>query len=336
MKKLRIAVVGLGYWGPNVLRNILNIPEAEVTYACDLSSENLQKTNALYPGIAITKKIGSVLKSKDVDAVAIATPLHTHYTLTKQALLAGKHVLVEKPFTENTSDAIELKNLAKKKGLTLMVGHTFVYAEAVKKLDAIIKGNQLGKMFYYDSTRINLGRLQPDSDVISDLAVHDFSILNFIIQEKPVAVKAVGAAYVGKKHIENAHIFLYYPDNFSAHIHVGWLSPVKIRKIIIAGDKQMVLYDDIEPSEKLRVYDKNVSLPKNNITPFKPAYRSGDVIIPHIKQQEALFAEVSHFVYCVMHRKNPLTDANAAIHVMKMLEASEEALRTQKEVNINW
>lgn len=334
MKRIKIAVIGLGYWGPNLIRNFLKIPDVDIEICCDISEKNIEKFNLSFPFLKTTKNIEDVLKNPLIEFIAIATPLSTHFLLAKQALLANKHVMVEKPMTSSSNQAKEIIALAKQKNRLLMVGHTFVYTEAVKTIKEIIAKKKLGKLYYYDSTRINLGLFKSDMNVIWDLAPHDLSILQFIFPGKPLSVRAFGSSFIHKRHAEVANIFIQYEKNITAHIHLSWLSPVKIRNILIAGSKRMIVYNDIEPSEKIRIYDKGIKISPSKITPFSPAYRSGNVTIPHLEQNEALYNELQHFVNCIKEKKQPITNGYSGLEVIKLLEYIELALQTKKEVFI--
>jgi predicted dehydrogenase len=335
MKKITVAVIGLGYWGPNIIRNLLNVPHVSNVYVFDLQQVRISNIKKTFPNVIVSKDYSKILSLEEIDAVIIATPIETHFELAKKALIAKKHVLVEKPMTKSSKEAKKLISLSQKQNRTLMAGHTFVYSETIKKIKDVISKKELGKIYYYDSTRINLGLIQKESNVIWDLAPHDFSILNYIYSAKPLTVRAFGKSFIGNKNEEIAHIFVTYEGGITAHIHVSWLSPVKVRTILIGGSKKMIMFNDLEPSEKIRIYNKGVVIPASKITPFSPAYRSGDVIIPHIEQKEALFNELSHFVACIISNKTPITDGKAGLEVVKLLEASDLALKTNSVVSIN-
>jgi predicted dehydrogenase len=328
---LRLGVIGYGYWGPNIVRNFVMLPKSRVTMLVDLRQENLDKVHAMYPTIDVTTDCDRMLLSPDVDAVAIATPLSTHYPLAKAALEAGKHVFVEKPMTTTSAQARELIALAQRKKLTLMVDHTFVYTGAVRKMRELITGGDLGDLFYFDSARINLGLLQQDTNVLWDLAPHDLSILSYLIDEPPQAVQAVGYRHVGERQEEIASMSLRYASGFHAHVRVSWLSPVKMRLTLIGGSKKMIVYDDVEPSDKVRVYDKGVALerPKVEVTALTPMYRAGDVVIPALDRTEALSIEARHFVDCIEKGERPLTDGAAGLRVVALLEAAQQSLDQQ-------
>ncbi|PIR79718.1 MAG: oxidoreductase [Candidatus Levybacteria bacterium CG10_big_fil_rev_8_21_14_0_10_35_13] len=330
--KINVAVVGLGYWGPNLLRNFLDIKDYKVVYGCDLDKKNLEKYSSIYPSIKFINNFDEIIKDKNVDLVAIATPLSTHFRLAEKALKAGKHVLLEKPMTQNSKEASRLVKLAKRNNKILMVGYTFVYSEPIKKIKEILNKKEIGQIYYYDSTRINLGLIQNDVNVIWDLACHDFSIINYLFNKVPVAIQAFGSKFVNSRNEEIAHVIIKYDKNFTAHINVSWLSPVKIRIILIGGSKKMITFDDISPNEKIRIYNKSVDLESSQITPFKPAYRSGDVIIPYLEQNESLKNELLHLAYCIKNNKKPITSGEEGLKILKMLEASDISLKINKPV----
>lgn len=334
MKTINVAVIGLGYWGPNLVRNFSKIPGVQVIYGCDLIEKNLQNTAVSFPFIKPTNDYRNVLQDPRIDLIAIATPVSTHYALAKDALLAGKHVLIEKPMTRTSEEGKDLIKIATKSSRMIFVDHTFVYSAAVQKIKEILSKNRLGDVYYYDSTRINLGLLQSDINVIWDLAPHDFSILRYLFDATPVTLRAFGSSHVQKKHIEMAHIMITYKNLITAHIHLSWLSPVKIRTVLIGGSKKMIVYNDIEPSEKIRVYDKGILVPPSTITPFAPAYRSGSVLIPHLEQEEALYTELMHVIDCLRFHKRPLTDGQNGLTVVKLLEASDRSIRENAEVAV--
>lgn len=333
--KINIAVVGLGYWGPNLLRNFSDIKDYKVLYGCDLVKENLEKFSSIYPSVKFTTDFEEIINDKNIDLVAIATPLSTHFMLAEKALKSKKHVLIEKPMTQNSKEAIGLAKLAKQNNKILMVGFTFVYSESIKKIKEILSNKELGQIYYYDSTRINLGLIQNDVNVIWDLACHDFSIINYLFNKVPISIHAFGSKFINKKNEEIAHIIIKFKGNFSAHINVSWLSPVKLRSIIIGGSKKMITFDDISPNEKIRIYNKSVDIKPSQITPFKPAYRSGDVVIPYLEQNESLRNELLHLAYCIKNKEQPITSGEEGIKILKLLEASDVSLKLKKTVKLN-
>jgi len=296
--------------------------------------ENLDKINSSYPNTKFIKDYNIIIKDKSIDLVAIATPISTHFLLAKKALKANKHVFLEKPMTSNSQEAEELINLSKKQKQILMVGYTFVYSEPIKKIKRIIDSKQLGKIYYYDSTRINLGLLQKDINVIWDLACHDLSIINYLFKGSPLYVQAFGSKFLNNKNEEIANLIVGYKNNITAHINVSWLSPVKIRSILIGGSKKTIVFDDIPPSEKIKIYDKNIKFNFSKVTPFTPAYRSGNIIIPYINQTESLLNELNHLVYCIKNNKTPITNGDFGLQILKVLETSDLSLKTKKTIQI--
>jgi predicted dehydrogenase len=320
---ITIAVIGFGYWGPNMVRNLVQLPHTTASWVCDLNSKVLASIPQMYPTIKTTKNVDDVLTDADTDAVVIVTPPSTHAKLATAALMAGKHVLVEKPMTQTTSESRALVALAKAKKKTLMVDHTFLYTAAVRKLKHIIDSGTLGKVIYVDSVRTNLGLFQKDSNVLSDLAVHDFSIMDYLFGQSPVSITATGMNHATIKQETVAYVSAHYPSVFF-HGHVSWLSPIKIRRMILVGTKKMAVYDDIEPSEKLRIYDKSVSVTHD----LRVGYRSGNVVIPKLGVQEALTGVVTEFVGCIRRGKTPLTDGNQGQLVVRCIEAATKSLRS--------
>lgn len=333
-KNIKIAIVGLGYWGPNLLRNFVSISGAKVMYGCDLIKENLNKLEKSFQAVKFTSNFEDILIDKSVDVIAIATPLRTHYDLAKKSLEAKKHVLIEKPMTSTSREADDLIKIAQKNKRIIMVSYPFVYSEPIKKIKKLINGGALGKIYYYDSTRINLGLLQTDMDVLWDLACHDLSILSSLFSKKPVSVQSFGSKFINNINDEIAHVIIKYENNMTAHINVSWLSPVKIRSILIGGSKQMIVYDDISPNEKVRIYEKSIKLNHSEITPFSPAYRSGDVVIPYLPQNESLKNELEHLLDCIRNNKQPITDGKMGLEIVKLLEACDKSLELKSEVKI--
>ena len=330
---VRMGVVGYGYWGPNLVRVFNSLDTSTVTMVADQDASRLQSLTKILPSVAVTHEADELLTSPNVDAVAIATPVSSHFDLAKRALQAGKHVLVEKPMTATSPQAEELIALAAANGLVLMVDHTFIYTGAVRKINQLIRSGELGDFFYFDSERINLGILQHDVNVLWDLATHDISMLLHLFDEKPISLQALGHAHVSKQE-EMAELNLQYASGFHAHIRVSWLSPVKMRLTMIGGSRRMIVYDDVEPSEKVRVYDKGVvlDLEDEEVTAMKPIYRAGDVFIPKLDRTEALSREASHFVDCVLTGKTPMTGGREGLAVVRILEAADRSLRAQGAV----
>ncbi|MEQ1849553.1 MAG: Gfo/Idh/MocA family oxidoreductase [Candidatus Peribacteraceae bacterium] len=336
MSKIGIAVVGLGYWGPNWLRNFVQLEECTVTHGCDLNEKCLRKFRGMYPAVTFTDSYQTVLSDKAVHAVVIATPTSTHFTLAKAALEAGKHVLLEKPMTSSTKEADQLVRLAKKKRLLLLVDHTFAYTQSVKKIQEYIEDKKLGDLLFFDSSRINLGLIQRDANVFYDLAVHDLTILNAVMPlSEIVEIYACGSAHYGKQ-IEEGHVHLRFRSGFHAHIHVSWLSPVKMRSTIIGGKKAMVIFDDMQPSEKIRFYDKGVDHDTTKPDPFFPKYRNGDVTIPAIQLTEALDTEARHFLACIRKEEKPLVSGEDGATMMKILTLVNESIKKGAPVKVKY
>ncbi len=333
-KAITIGVIGCGYWGPNLLRNFAENEAAELRWVCDVDAPRLAMMKRRYPFAETSSDYTRLLSDNDLDAVVIATPVATHYRFASEALRAGKHVLVEKPFTASVREAEELNELAERGGLTLMVDHTFVYTGAVRKIKEIVESGELGELLYFDSTRINLGLFQQDLNVVWDLAPHDLSIMDFIIDHQPEAVTATGSCHI-KQGIENiAYVMLRFADEFIAHFHFNWLSPVKIRRTLLAGSRKMVVYDDIEPTEKVRVYDKGVttspdtSLSVDKETAYRTlvSYRTGDVWVPKLDSTEALSHVCQEFLDAITERRPPLTDGRSGARVVRLLEAAQASI----------
>lgn len=325
---INAAVIGLGYWGPNLVRNFSASPESAVVMGCDLQANRCDKITGLYPSIRCTQKVDEIFERRDVDAVVIATPVQTHYSLVKNALTAGKHVLVTKPLTDNIAHAEELTELAEKNRLVLQVDHTFIYHPAVEKLKDIVMRGELGDLYYFDSVRINLGLFQTDASVIWDLAPHDISIMEHLIGRPVQWVQAVGACHAGQKFESMAYITVQFADNILGHCHVNWLAPMKIRSIMLGGSRRMVVYDDNLVTEKVKIYDKGVTL--NSIEGLYDAlvqYRHGDMHAPAIENSEALGREVRHFVHCIKQGVAPVTDGHAGLRVLRILAAAEKSIR---------
>ncbi|MBU0580435.1 MAG: Gfo/Idh/MocA family oxidoreductase [Candidatus Margulisbacteria bacterium] len=327
-----VAVVGVGYWGPNLVRNLYKISGCVVKYCCDLDEKKLKNISLEYPTIKITTSYDEILNDSEIDAVVIATPVFSHFSLTKKALLAKKHCLIEKPMTYKLEEAEELLKIAKEKNLIIMVDHTFIYTGAVQKIKEMVKSGDLGKIYYFDSQRLNLGIIQPDVNVLWDLAPHDISIMNYVFNTNPISVTAVGSSHIQNKLEEMVHITVKYPNNLIGHIHVSWLSPVKIRQILIGGFKKMILFDDLSPSEKIKVYDKGIDINLSSETTLNPIYRSGDIYIPKIDQTEALLKECQHFIDCLNGKTQPIVSGEDGLNVVKILVSAEKSLRLNREI----
>jgi predicted dehydrogenase len=307
---------------------------ATLAWGCDVSVDRIAKFSRQYPAVRFTQNYDDLLRDKSLQAIVIATPTGSHFELAKKALEAGKHVLVEKPMTGTAADAQKLVNLARKNKRLLLVDHTFAYTAAVEKIRSIVSSKTLGDLLYFDSTRINLGLIQKDCNVLWDLAVHDLTILASIADmTKVTSVTALGSAHYGK-HVEDAHLHLTFSTGLAAHIHVSWLSPVKLRTTLIAGRKAMIVYDDAEPSEKIRVYDKGIEHDTTKADPFFPKYRSGDVLIPALPNTEPLGAEAKHFVACIQGEQKPMVDGEDGLAIVRILEKADESIRTGRTVNL--
>lgn len=321
-----VAVLGCGYWGPNLLRNFLQCPEVEAVFACDPNEQRLEAIRRRFRWVRTTSSASSLLRDPAIEAVAIATPVALHYELAAAALQAGKHVLVEKPMARNTRQATELVTLAEAAGRILMVDHTFLFTDAVQKLKELITSGELGKPLYFDSVRANLGLFQSDVSVVWDLAAHDAAILLYLIDVPPVAVSAVGMRHYYE--LENlAYITVHYETDFLAHFHVNWLSPVKLRTICIGGSRRMVIYDDMETSEKVRVYDRGVEIgSKEGEEQLRVQYRAGHMYAPALPNQEALTRVVQHFLRCIRTGERPISDGLFGQAVVALLEAAEHSM----------
>lgn len=329
---MKVGVIGLGYWGPNLVRNFIAQKDVSDVIACDTRLERLKFIKAKSPSVITTENIEELLKS-DIDAVAIATPVETHYPLAQKALLMGKHLWVEKPFTSTSHQAEHLLELAEKKNLKIFIDHTFIYTGAVRKMKEIVSKGELGKILHFDSVRINLGLFQKDINVIWDLAPHDLSIMNYVLSHlKPIAVSANGIAnYNGKENI--AHISLYFEENCFAHFHVNWTSPVKIRRMIVGGDKKMLVFDDMENFEKIKVYDTGVDI--NNTASIHEAlvqYRLGDMYSPKVMQTEALDLAAREFLDSIKENRDPLTNGKDGLDVVKILEVADLSLQNKGQL----
>jgi len=324
---VKFGVVGYGYWGPNVVRNLDQLDGSEVVAVCDKSPTARKRIHKSYPHIKVVSDTAELMSSTDIDAVAIVTPVWSHYELTKAALENGKHVFVEKPFTSDSGQAEELINLAAKRNLKIMVDHTFLFTGAVKKIGQLLEEGTLGKIYYYDSTRVNLGLFQHDVNVIWDLAPHDLSIIDHLIKETPEAVSATGQTHLNG-HEDVAFITVYFPNKIIAHINVNWLSPVKVRTTLIGGEKKMLVWNDLEADEKIKVYDKGVHITsREGLYNLLVNYRSGDMWAPQVEQIEALRQELAYFIDCIANDHKPFNDGEAGLRVVKLLEAANQSVQ---------
>jgi predicted dehydrogenase len=323
---VRFGVIGYGYWGPNVVRNLDSLEGAQVLAIADKSPSARKRAQKVYHDIPVASDTSEVMSSTDIDAIAIVTPVWTHFELAKAALETGKHVFVEKPFTSCVQQAEELINLAQQKNLKIMVDHTFLFTGAVRKIRQLLEEDALGKLYYYDSTRVNLGLFQHDVNVIWDLAPHDLSIMDYLIKESPEALVATGQTHLNGFE-DVAFITVYFPEKIIAHINVNWLSPVKVRTTLIGGEKKMLVWNDLEPDEKVKVYDKGVSITsRQGLYELLVSYRSGDMWAPQVEQVEALRMELGYFVDCISNNHAPFNDGASGLRVVKMLQAANESL----------
>ena len=329
---LRVGAIGYGYWGPNVVRNLHGLDNCRVVAICDKNQAALRRANRAFPDIELTTDATKVLTSSQIDAVAIITPVWTHFELAKCALENGKHVFVEKPFTSTTEQGEELIDLAERKRLKIMVDHTFLFTGSVRKIRQLVDDGTLGSLYYFDSIRVNLGLFQHDVNVMWDLAPHDLSIMNYVIREKAEAVVATGGRHLNGL-ADVAFITVYFPSNVVAHINVNWLSPVKIRTTLIGGEKKMLVWDDLEADEKIKVYDKGVQIKSGQgLYDLLVSYRSGDVWAPKVEQAEALKVELEYFLDCIENDRTPLNDGIAGLGVVKLLEAADRSLEKRGQI----
>lgn len=328
---INIAIIGYGYWGPNLVRNFGETEGGRAALCCDLNEKRLAAAKRRHPGLEVTTDFATVLTNKEIQAVAIATPVHTHHALAKRALEAGKHVLVEKPLTTQVDHAEELCALARQNGLVLQVDHVFIHSPPVQKVKEIVDSGRLGKLFFVDSVRINLGLFQHDVNVVWDLAPHDLSIVDFIVGRAPRSVSAFGAVHANEGIEDVAYINLDYGDGLIANFHVNWLSPVKVRQMIFGGSEQSLIYNDLESSEKVKVYNRGISVGSD---PEKRrqvliSYRSGDIWVPNLPNEEPLARMATHFLSCIREGRTPLTDGEAGLRVVRILDAAQRSIRAQ-------
>lgn len=326
---LGIGVVGYGYWGPNLVRNFNELDGTRVVTVCDMNPARLKQVQAKYPGMEVTADYAALLADPRVQAVCVATPVRSHYALAKAALLAGKHVFVEKPMAETAAQAEELIELAARQHRVLMVDHTFIYTGAVRKMRELVETGELGEVYYYDSVRVNLGLFQHDVNVIWDLAIHDLAVMEYVLGQAPKAVSATGISHLRDQPENIAYLTMFFADNLIAHMHVNWLAPVKIRRTLLGGSRKMVVYDDLEPSEKIKIYDKGASVAESPdaIRQLLVSYRTGDAWVPKLDSAEALSVEARHFRDCILEGKTPLSDGQAGLRTVRILEAATKSLK---------
>lgn len=332
---MKIGIIGCGYWGPNLIRNFNALDDVTVAAISDLSEDRLALLHRQYPAIAqVTTSSEELIGNPDLDAVALATPVSTHFPLGEQILKAGKHLFVEKPFTATSDEAKRLIDLAARQKLQIMVDHTFVYTGAVRKVRQLIETGELGDLYYFDSVRVNLGLFQSDVNVIWDLAPHDVSIMDYLLAQPPRAIAATGVSHFESGMENIAYLSTYYDNNLLGHIHVNWLAPVKVRKTLVSGSKKMIIYDDTEPSEKIKVYDRGVDFvaDKNQIYDLLIQYRTGDMLAPRLDQTEALRYVAQEFRDAVRESRAPLTDGHAGLRVVRILEAANQSIQQNGRV----
>ena len=329
---VRVGVIGFGNWGPNIVRNLQSLERGEVVTICDRNPAVLRGAARMHRGVQVTTDPCEVLSSPDIDAVAVITPVRTHFDLAKAALQQGKHVFVEKPFTSTTAQAEELIELADRKNLRIMVDHTFLFSGAVMKIRSLVDSGALGTLYYFDSTRGNLGLLQHDINVVWDLAPHDLSILDHIIFERPQAVVTTGGNHLNGM-ADVAFITIYFPDNLIAHVNVNWLSPVKTRTTLIGGENKMLVWNDLEADEKIKIYDKGAKIVEpRDVHDHLVSYRSGDVWVPKVQHTEALKVELDYFVDCILNSRTPCNDGAAGLRVLRLLEAADQSLQQRGKI----
>jgi predicted dehydrogenase len=328
---IRVGVIGYGYWGPNLVRNFADQRDARVTAVCDRQTDRLAQAERRYPGVRVTADAADLVADPSVDAVVIATPVDRHFDLAMAALQQGKHVLVEKPIASTSTQASRLIDEAARRRLVLMVDHTFVYTGAVQKMRELTEAGELGELYYYDSVRINLGLFQHDVNVLWDLAVHDLSIMDYVLQREPSAVSATGLAHVPGRPENIAYMTIFFDGRLLGHVHANWLAPVKVRRTLLGGSRRMVVFDDLEASEKIKVYDRGISLDPSpeNVYQMLVGYRTGDMWAPKLAVAEALNLEAAHFLDCMSRGAPPRTGGEAGLRVVRLLEAASESMVNQ-------
>jgi predicted dehydrogenase len=327
---LGVGLVGYGYWGPNLARNFSQQADCRLLMICEQKQERAAIAARTYPATRVTADYQELLHNDAIQAILIATPVASHFSLAEAALQAGKDVLVEKPLTRTAAEARELIRIAEAKGRILAVDHTFLFTGAVRKIKEIVDSGELGQIVYIDSIRINLGLFQPDVNVIYDLAPHDLSIVCHLLDQDPLTVRAMGSSHshIGLEHI--AYLHLEYPQGLIAHFHLSWLSPVKIRRTVIGGMNKMIVYDDLEISEKVKIYDKGILVQEGDVDSIYRAridYRTGDMVAPKLMHREALNVEAEHFLSCLRNRSQPIADGQAGLRVVRILEAAEISIK---------
>jgi len=331
---IRVGVIGYGYWGPNIVRNFQQAEGSLVVAICDKSDKSLRRAHQAYPGVRVSSEADDLLTAVDIDAIAVVTPVWTHFELAKRALENGKHVFVEKPFTSTVAQAEELIELAERKKLKIMVDHTFLFTGAVRRIRQLIDSDTLGHLYYYDSTRVNLGLFQHDVNVIWDLAPHDLSIMDYLCGQEPIAISATGVKHLNTPYENVAYVTVHFEGNFIAHFHLNWLAPVKVRRTLVGGSKKMIVYDDMENSEKVKVYDKGIvqSHDPQRRERMLTGYRNGDMLAPQLEASEALRRMAQEFVSSIMEKRAPLSDGHAGYRVVRLLEGAQRSIEENGRV----
>jgi predicted dehydrogenase len=328
MTRPRVAVVGCGYWGQNLIRNFAELTQADLATVCDFDLAAMARISRRYPGVKLTAEFQEVLTDSRIDAIAIATPVSTHYPLARKALQAGKHVLIEKPMATSTTEVLDLLELAEKHRAVLMVDHTFLYTGAVRRMKALIDSGAVGDLLYFDSVRISLGLVQSDINVLWDLGPHDLSIMNYLCDREPVSVSAIGTRHLDCPFENMAYMSIHFRDNFIAHFHLNWLAPVKVRRTLIGGSKKMIVYDDMEPTEKIKVYDKGISMnhdPQDRAR-LLAGYRNGDMVVPNLDTSEALRLMTSDFIRAIVDGATPVSDGYSGYQVVRLLQLAQRSM----------
>src|SRR5690348_10464906 len=328
MHRVRVAVIGCGYWGQNLLRNFCELEEAEVLMVCDFDARALARAQRRYPAIEVTQSFTDVILDPRVEAVVIATPVSTHYGFAKQALQAGKHVVVEKPLAQTSTEVLDLIEIAERNGRSLMVDHTFLYTSAVRRMKAMVQSGEMGKLLYFDSVRISLGLVQSDINVLWDLGPHDFSILNYLCDREPVSISATGMKHLSCPFENIAYVSVQFEDNLIAHFHLNWLAPVKVRRTLVGGSKKMIVYDDMETSEKVKVYDKGISMTHDPEARERllTGYRNGDMLAPQLDTSEALRLMANDFATAIADQHRPVSDGYSGYRVVRLLELAQRSM----------
>ena len=329
MDRVKVAVVGCGYWGQNLIRNFAELPDVEVVAVCDFNLNTLARTKRRYPAVDLRQDLHQILTDPHIQAVVIATPVSTHYPFASQALKHRKHVLVEKPLATSTRQVLDLMQLADKHNRTLMVDHTFLYTGAVRRMRSIIDAGEIGDLLYFDSVRVSLGLVQSDINVIWDLAPHDFSIMDYLCKASPVAISAVGAKHLGCAFENMAYVTAYFDRKMIAHFHLNWLAPVKVRKTLVGGTRKMIVYDDMETVEKVRVYDRGVTVSHDleSRERMLTSYRNGDVVVPNLDPSEALRLMAREFIDSITQKRLPICDGYAGYRIVRLLEAAQQSMQ---------